>query len=161
VPRDKVRLVYTVACGAWRVRYPESARKTVDPLARAARPEIPMVQIMRQSLFDWHPYSRTRRAAKRADVAAMVDAPVVVDPLDARLADLASSTSTAALTREQLMDRILLLNPTAEVGFLVDFSEGELRDYFGRLQHAHKPRGRASIWQRPDGEPAIACWEAE
>lgn len=118
-----------------------------------------MVQIMRQSLFDWHPYARTRKdaksqAARHDDMAT--DAPVLTPE---RLGDLLEPTP-AALTREQIVDRILVLNPTASVDFLDSFTNEGLRAYFSRLQHAHRPRGRASVWIRPVGPRAIGCWVA-
>ncbi len=118
-----------------------------------------MVQIMRQSLFDWHPYARTRknaRAQAARDEALVSDAPALTPE---RLGDLLEPTP-AALTREQIVDRILVLNPTASVDFLDSFTDEGLRAYFSRLQHAHRPRGRASVWTRPVGPRAIGCWVA-
>ena len=114
-----------------------------------------MVQIMRQSLFDWHGSAKAAKlAAAEADVAAAERA---ARAHDARL-DAVLEPATAAMSRSQLIDRILFLNPSASVAFLDDFDEDGLRDYLGRLQHAHAPRGRTAVWSRPSGVSPVGCW---
>ena len=117
-----------------------------------------MVQIMRQSLFDWSGSAKAaRRAAVEADIAA---AEREARAHDARIEAVLEPTAEA-LSREQLIDRILFLNPTAEVSFLDGFDEPGLRAYLRRLQHAHAPRGRAAVWARPEGVRPFGCWTTE
>ncbi|MEM7755422.1 MAG: hypothetical protein AAF297_07270 [Planctomycetota bacterium] len=117
-----------------------------------------MVQIMRQSLFDWSGSARAaRRAALEADIAA---AEREARAHDARFEAVLEPTADA-LSREQLIDRILFLNPTAEVAFLDGFEEPGLRQYLHRLQHAHAPRGRHAVWTRPIGVRPVGCWATE
>jgi hypothetical protein len=59
------------------------------------------------------------------------------------------------LTREQLFERIMSLNPTATVGFLSEFDEEPLRNYLDHLLAAQEPRGRGARWSRPGDAPAI------
>ncbi|MEM1185862.1 MAG: hypothetical protein AAGI53_12785 [Planctomycetota bacterium] len=114
-----------------------------------------MVQIMRQSLFDWSGSSKAaQRAAIEADLAAAERAARLHDT---RIEAVLEPTAEA-LTREQLIDRILFLNPTAAASFLDAFSESGLRDYLRRLQHAFAPRDRAAVWSRPEGVRPFGCW---
>ncbi len=53
------------------------------------------------------------------------------------------------LTREQLINSILSINPTAAVDFLMGFDTLDLRYYLERLQLAVGPRGKDSVWTRP------------
>ena len=57
------------------------------------------------------------------------------------------------LTREQVVSRIMNLNPTAGADFLQRFGRGTLSDYLDRLSAARSPRG--SAWIRRGSEPAI------
>lgn len=67
---------------------------------------------------------------------------------------------TSRLTREQVVDRILSLNPTATPGFLGAFPDDELRLYLDRLTVAASPRGRFARWERPEGRPGIVSRQA-
>jgi len=60
------------------------------------------------------------------------------------------------LTREQLINSILSMNPTAAVEYLMRFETLDLRRYLDRLQLKEGPRGRDSVWVRPEGH-AAAC----
>lgn len=63
------------------------------------------------------------------------------------------------LTRGQVIERIMTLNPTAGVDFLADFSERSLRAYLDHLASAQIPRGRAARWVRPGDTPGIVMAE--
>lgn len=60
-----------------------------------------------------------------------------------------------ALTREQVIARIIELNPTATGGFLETFSDGELSSYLDHLSLTLAPRNERSRWCRPAGVPAV------
>jgi hypothetical protein len=70
------------------------------------------------------------------------------------------STDSPRLTREQVVDRILHLNPTASGDFLEEFDDEELGLYLSRLQVASEPRGRFARWERPTGRPGISMRQA-
>lgn len=72
----------------------------------------------------------------------------------------AASAGESELTREQLVERIVVLNPTATEGFLAAFPARALRSYFDHLTIA-AARGRASRWIRPAESPAIVWRDAE
>ena len=63
------------------------------------------------------------------------------------------SKNFGRLTREQVVSRIMNLNPTAGADFLQRFERGPLSDYLDRLSAAKSPRG--SAWIRRGSEPAI------
>lgn len=75
----------------------------------------------------------------------------------------ASPTPTAtdpapSLRRDQLVDRIVGLNPTADPTFLMRFEENRLEEYLSHLQIAAEPRG--TRWVRSASTPAIVWHEA-
>lgn len=59
------------------------------------------------------------------------------------------------LTREQVVDRILALNPSISASYLRDFPESSLWSYLRRLEALHEPRGRRACWRREGETPAI------
>jgi hypothetical protein len=63
------------------------------------------------------------------------------------------------LTRGQVIERIMTMNPTAGVDFLADFSERSLRAYLDHLASAQIPRGRMARWVRPGDTPGIVMAE--
>lgn len=65
----------------------------------------------------------------------------------------------SALSREQLIDRILMLNPTASPSFLGGFSPNDLTHYLEHLTVAQEPRGREARWVRTNTSPAICKYE--
>lgn len=65
------------------------------------------------------------------------------------------SSNTSRLTREQVVDRILALNPTASTEYLSGFPETSLTVYLEHLVVTSGPRGRHAIWVRPGDSPAI------
>lgn len=68
---------------------------------------------------------------------------------------------STVLTREQLVDRILELNPSATLAFLGEFGEMSLSVYLAHLMAAQEPRGRTATWVRPGDSPAIVSREAK
>jgi len=66
-----------------------------------------------------------------------------------------SSSSSSRLTREQVVDRIITINPTATAEFLDHFNHESLGKYLDHLIAASGPRGRQSAWARPGDSPAI------
>ncbi len=64
--------------------------------------------------------------------------------------------TSSRLTREQLVDRIMTLNPTATNEFLARFGDDDLEDYLQRLNRAAGPRSRHEVWVRPPGGPAVS-----
>lgn len=60
------------------------------------------------------------------------------------------------LTREQVVDRIIQINPSADAGFLGRFDPPELEIYLTRLERMAEPRGRRATWVRRATSPAIS-----
>jgi hypothetical protein len=60
-----------------------------------------------------------------------------------------------SLSREQLIDRIQTLNPTASAEYLARFTEGDLNLYLDHLSAAFEPRGRLARWRRRGETRAI------
>lgn len=58
------------------------------------------------------------------------------------------------LTKAQLIDSVIELNPGAHRAWLSQFSTDSVRDYLDRLRFAASPRGAESAWRRrtPDSE---------
>ena len=65
------------------------------------------------------------------------------------------SSFESRLTREQVVDRIIQVNPTATERFLNQFGKEKLEKYLAHLDAASRPRGREAIWPRPGDSPAI------
>jgi hypothetical protein len=55
------------------------------------------------------------------------------------------------------VERILALNPRADIEFLAQFGAGPLETYLAHLEAAQVPRGPLARWVRPGDSPAI-CW---
>jgi hypothetical protein len=72
-----------------------------------------------------------------------------------------SSSSSSRLTREQVVDRIISINPTATTGFLERFNQASLGMYLDHLLAASGPRGGKSRWMRPGDWPAITARVAQ
>jgi hypothetical protein len=70
-----------------------------------------------------------------------------------------SSSSSSRLTREQVVDRIITINPTATQQFLARFKNESLEKYLDHLVVASGPRGGHSRWLRPGDSPAILTIE--
>lgn len=64
--------------------------------------------------------------------------------------------SVSRLTREQVVDRIIQINPSAEAGFLERFPPPELKTYLSRLERTGEPRDRQSRWVRPSSATAVS-----
>lgn len=66
------------------------------------------------------------------------------------------------MTRSQVMERIISINPTATVQFLGRFADRALRGYLDHLSVLQAPRGRTSPpWVRPADSPAIVTRSPE
>jgi hypothetical protein len=74
---------------------------------------------------------------------------------------LESSSPSSRLTREQVVDRIITINPTASTTFLSKFNEASLGRYLDHLLASSSPRGRNARWMRPGDSPAIMTREPE
>jgi len=61
----------------------------------------------------------------------------------------------AQMTREQTLDRIFAMNPTATSEFLDCFDDECLGEYLDHLNAASQPRGRMAIWVRPTRNRAV------
>ena len=64
-----------------------------------------------------------------------------------------SSEGASMLTKQQLIDGITEINPTADLSWLDDFESVELRRYLDHLQVTIEPRG--TIWLRQNETTAI------
>lgn len=71
-----------------------------------------------------------------------------------------SSSPSSRLTREQVVDRIISINPTASVEFLGAFDSRDLGSYLDHLVATRAPRGPKARWLRPSDSPAIVGREA-
>jgi hypothetical protein len=71
------------------------------------------------------------------------------------------SSSQSRLTREQVLGRIIEINPTATRQFLDQFGKEALGRYLNHLEVASEPRSRRVAWDRPGDAPAIMCRESE
>ena len=60
------------------------------------------------------------------------------------------------MTREQVMDRIIHVNPSASRSFLDQFADDSLHDYLDHLVVRERPRTTASVWIRRAGSPAMS-----
>lgn len=63
------------------------------------------------------------------------------------------------LSKTQLIDQIISLNPTATTAFLDAFQESGLRNYLDHLLALQTPRGRDATWTRRNDTPAIVSAE--
>lgn len=63
------------------------------------------------------------------------------------------------LTRDQLVERIQRVNPTATSGRLDGFDSSALRLYLSHLLAKREPRDRSNAWLRPGDTPAILTRE--
>lgn len=71
---------------------------------------------------------------------------------------LGSDAADGTMTKREVIDDILRLNPSAEPGFLADFELDDLRRYLDKLLWIQEPRGRetglsASAFQAPRLRP--------
>lgn len=59
------------------------------------------------------------------------------------------------LSKMQITERIIAINPTATTDFLNAFGAKALKRYLEHLTAAQEPRGRRAWWLRPGDSPAI------
>jgi hypothetical protein len=72
----------------------------------------------------------------------------------------AQASAEARLTRQQTVERILEINPTATSTFLERFDDRPLKQYLDHLVAASSPRGASARWVRPGDSPAIVTRES-
>jgi len=63
------------------------------------------------------------------------------------------------LTREQVINEIIEINPSATADFLDHFRDQRLQLYLTRLRCTRLSRGRDAVWERPADSPAIVSRE--
>lgn len=62
---------------------------------------------------------------------------------------------TEVLSRGQLMEQIMEINPGASLDFLADFGADELAQYLDHLLWLEQPRTAHAVWVRPADSPAV------
>src|SRR5262249_3336244 len=67
----------------------------------------------------------------------------------------ASPNGRSRMSRPQLLDKILSMNPSATEAFLPRFSDRALGTYLDPRVASERPRGRHARWERPGDSPAI------
>lgn len=82
------------------------------------------------------------------------------DRFDRRGAAENAPNQSASMTREQVIDRILSINPGAGRGFLDQFEKPELDRYLARLDLTRGPRQGSGRWVRQGSSPAIVASSA-
>ena len=61
-----------------------------------------------------------------------------------------------AMTREQTVDEIISVNPSATAQFLEQFDDQLLSKYLDHLRYTQQPRSGTQVgWDRPGDAPAI------
>lgn len=92
-------------------------------------------------------------------VSPMLRKPVRIDLSESP--ELAESRPALSLSRANLVDQIIALNPSATAEFLDQFDDGALGEYLDHLVAIQQPRGRDARRIRPHGKPwvfaAAAC----
>lgn len=73
--------------------------------------------------------------------------------------DVFPEPTVGGLTRSEIVDRILEMNPSATSEFLDRFNIRLLGEYLEHLNAASTPRGRMARWIRPEGSCGIS-WSA-
>ncbi len=68
-----------------------------------------------------------------------------------------SDGTLTRLTRDQIIEKILLANPTATADYLEQFENYSLQLYLERLTKLAEPRSGHTFWVRQDETPAITC----
>lgn len=82
------------------------------------------------------------------------------DELDIPSVRSAPRDHAPPLRREQLIERIVVINPSASSTFLSSFPEDRLEEYLARLSQSREPRGGGSRWVRQATTPAIVWRES-
>lgn len=80
------------------------------------------------------------------DLFSIASAPATVPPEPRRV---------AAYARDQVLDEIISINPSATADFLAQFEDGLLRKYLEHLHYTQGPRGSGDAWERPNDAPSI------
>lgn len=114
---------------------------------------------MRQTLLDWNPISRWRfgvdadRGVSGRGDSIDLEATDEAESPEQRPVVEDAAVNPAAMTRGQIVDRIVRLNRTVSAEYLDQFDEEELALYLSHLLSAAQPRG--GQWLRPADSPAI------
>lgn len=82
----------------------------------------------------------------------MVSATVLESSIDLD----AREATESGLSRSQVIDRILAINPGDSREFLARFTGQALAEYLEHLTLTQEPRGRTSRWIRRSGRAAIS-----
>jgi len=67
----------------------------------------------------------------------------------------AAPVTTGAMSRDQVLDEIISINPSATAEFLAQFADELLKKYLDHLLYTQAPRAGSGAWDRPDDSPAI------
>lgn len=94
-----------------------------------------------------------------APIRIELDAPPSRHSIDALLETEFAEPRVGGLTRAQINQRIMAINPSASLDFLDSFGIEELASYLEHLDSASRPRGRWARRVRMPGTPGI-CWSA-
>jgi len=67
------------------------------------------------------------------------------------------------MSKAQIVESIVEINPSAPVSYLMEFPASALRSYLERLMLTREPRGGSSVWVRPGGDRSVVdsrTWRA-
>ena len=87
------------------------------------------------------------RLPVRIDLTHVKNQPVEAETSDAPAVEAREN----GLSRNQIVERILGMNPSATADFLARFDLSALAHYLDHLVAASMPRGRTARWIRPEG----------
>lgn len=87
---------------------------------------------------------------------------IAIEPLDPAPERMSSPATrrwedTDVLSKGQLIEQILLINPGATLEFLADFSVSELSQYLNHLLWLQQPRSGQARWARAGDTPAVVA----
>ncbi|MAY73941.1 MAG: hypothetical protein CMJ31_04305 [Phycisphaerae bacterium] len=112
---------------------------------------------MRQAMFDWTASLRAGPTPATDEPSGSIEIEYVAPtqgPADAGEATVVGA-ATANISREDMIERLLELNPSVTLEFLEQFPDERLEHYLARLTTARRPRGPEAIWVRRPESSAI------